>query len=99
MRNLVRKGDPMSKERDDTMDGNDAVLARLAELPAPELDPFVSTRIHKRARAVFARQHTGERPWLVRLSRVYGRLEPLYVGAVAVAQLVWALQEASRLYQ
>jgi hypothetical protein len=74
------------------------LLARLAALPAPALDPGRGKRIHSRARAAFVR--SSETPaWLALLVRVYGRIEPTMATAVASGYLLWAFQSAMSLHQ
>ena len=79
----------------------DEILAQLAILSSPELDHQTSERIRRRARATFERysKDSAEHPILALLSRLYWRVEPAMVGAVAVVYLVWAFRTVSALLQ
>ena len=76
------------------------LLARIARLPAPELDPGVAEHMRRRARATFLRHaERASHPWLDRLVRWYGRIEPIMVAGVAASYLVWGFTSAMALYQ
>lgn len=74
------------------------LLARLAELPAPEVPAGAGERIHRRSRAAFVRYSERARhPVWDRLARIYGGFEPIMAGAVAAAYLLWAFSSAMTL--
>ena len=75
------------------------LLARLAELPSPALPAGTGDHVKRRARAAFLRAHERARhPWWDRLTRIYGRVEPVMAVAVASMYLLWAFQSAIALH-
>jgi hypothetical protein len=76
------------------------LLARIARLPEPDFDPGVAEHIRRRARVVFLRHaERTSHPWLDRVVRWYGRVEPIMVAGVAASYLFWGFTSAMALYQ
>jgi hypothetical protein len=74
---------------------NDPLWRQLRALPERRPDDVAGTRIHRRARALFARATRADERWLRRFDRFYARLEPTLAVAISVVYLAWALRVVS----
>jgi hypothetical protein len=76
-------------------ESNDPLLRQLRALPERRPDDLASTRIHRRARALFARATRADDRWLARFDRFYARLEPALAVGISVFYLAWAVKLVS----
>jgi hypothetical protein len=70
----------------------DPVLRQLRGLPERQPDDLARTRIHRRARALFARATRADDRWLGRFDRGYARVEPVLAVGTSVIYLAWAVK-------
>jgi hypothetical protein len=76
----------------ETNDDDDRVLRQLRGLPERKPDDIARTRIHHRARALFARATRDDDRWLARFDRWYARLEPILAVGTSVVYLAYAVK-------
>jgi hypothetical protein len=84
-----------------TTHDDDETLARLRELPQPELDRLFAERARRTAQAVLARERRlVARPVARRAERLWsGVVEPALVAGTVGAYLFWAIRAAEALYR
>ena len=88
-------------QRTPSPDDADALLARLAELPAIEPDDLRLARVRRAAHAALAEERRLlDRPWLRPVARAWSRaiVPALLAGTVGV-YLVWAVRFSAGLYR
>jgi len=74
---------------------DDPVLRQLRRLPERQPDDVARARIHRRARALFARATRADDRWLARFDHYYARIEPVLAVGTSVVYLAWAVKLVS----
>jgi hypothetical protein len=79
------------------MNETDPLWQRLRALPPHAPDDLAAGRIHRRARALFARATRADERWLARFDRFYARVEPTLAFGISAVYLTWAVRVVSHL--